>query len=109
MDFRYEKMPRSHVDTAYAGISTVKVMANAAINRIRVKVNEKQSEISGFRLIKLRFRLNFEICNSVSQGIFREFRQFSAIAEDHWPYFQPPKCGMLSQPTFNQLQMVLHL
>ena len=52
MDFRSGKMPRSHVDTAYAAISTVKVAANAAINRIRVKVNEKQSEISGFGLIK---------------------------------------------------------
>ena len=26
-----------------------------------------------------------EICNSVSPGIFREFRPFSAIAENHWP------------------------
>ena len=81
MAFRKEKMPQSHVNTAYAAISTVKVAANVAINRIRVKVNEKQSEISGFG----RFRLNFEICNSVSQGIFREFRPFSAIAENHRP------------------------
>ena len=52
------------------------------------KDNEKQSEIhvSGFELIKCRFRLNFKICISVSQGIFREFRPFSAIAENHWPY-----------------------
>ena len=68
MDFQNGKMPRSHVDTAYAAISTGKVAENAAINRIRVKVNEKQSEISGFG----HFRLSFEICNSVSQGKFRE-------------------------------------
>ena len=37
-----EKMPLAHVDTAYAAISTVKVAANAAINMIRVKVNDKQ-------------------------------------------------------------------
>ena len=42
-----------HVDRSVdAAISTVKVAANAAINRIIVKVNEKQSEISGFGLIK---------------------------------------------------------
>ena len=74
MHFRNGKMPRSHVgyhvDTAYAAISTVKVAANTTINRIRVKVNEKQ---------------NFEIGNSVSQGIFREFRPFPAITENHWP------------------------
>ena len=50
------------------------------------KDNIKQSEISGFELIKCRFRLNFKICISVSQGIFREFCPFSAIAENHWPY-----------------------
>src|SRR4029434_7350676 len=27
-----------------------------------------------------------ESCNSVSKGTFREFRPFSAIAENHWPY-----------------------
>ena len=52
MDFQNGKMPRSHVDMAYAAIITGKVAANAAINRTRVKVNEKQSEISGFGLIK---------------------------------------------------------
>ena len=52
MVFRNGKMLRSHVDTAYAAISTVKVAAFTAINRIRVKVNKKKSEISGFGLIK---------------------------------------------------------
>ena len=28
----------------------------------------------------------FESCNSVSKGSFREFRPFSVIAENHWPY-----------------------
>ena len=27
-----------------------------------------------------------ESCNSVSKGTFREFRPFSVIAENHWPY-----------------------
>ena len=60
MDFRNRKMPRSHVDTAYATISTVKVMAFAAINRIRGKVGEKQSETSVLRQ-KLCFRLKYVI------------------------------------------------
>ena len=42
MDFRNKKMQGSHVYTAYAGISTVKVAAFAEISRIKVKVNQKR-------------------------------------------------------------------
>src|SRR4029434_3484298 len=28
----------------------------------------------------------FQSCNSVSKGTFHDFRLFSAIAENHWPY-----------------------
>src|SRR4029434_10025464 len=33
---------------------------------------------------KMMFPL--ESCNSVSKGTFREFRPFSVIAKNHWPY-----------------------
>src|SRR4029434_10291777 len=33
----------------------------------------------------------FESCNSVSKCSFREFRPFSVIAENHWPYSMSEK------------------
>ena len=48
------KRENAAIDTAYAAIGTVKVVAFAAINRIRVKFIKKKSEISGFGLIILK-------------------------------------------------------
>ena len=60
MDFQNNKMVLSHVDMAYAAISTVKMpQAFAVISRMRF--DEKQSEISGFGLIKWWFRLKYAL------------------------------------------------
>src|SRR4029434_7702326 len=45
----------------------------------------------------------FQRCNSVSKCSFREFRPFSVIAENHWPYYRiktHPRCFQLIVDVF---------
>src|SRR4029434_2707607 len=47
----------------------------------------------------------FQRCNSVSKCSFREFRPFSVIAENHWPYFSLPLSFFLCLFVFLSLSL----
>ena len=70
MDFRNGKMPRSHVDTAYAAPQSA--LSKSPRSTGFIEVNKKQSEISGFELIKWCFRLNFEIYAILFHRVYSE-------------------------------------